>query len=227
MPDGPPAPLLHQGNQPMATPDDPRPRGGTVLPWLVACLLVLAALGFVLAQAKLLLSKWDFRIGDTAPSFRSSGPTIVQLERLQYLVSTRVHVADVLIGESSWLQGSWIIQGDGLIGVDMSRAEIKGKDEKSRTAIIVLPQPGVISARVNHQKSQQWDVKSRSWIPLASTILGDRQAMEQQAMLEAQQLIERAASADEYKEAARRGIQGMLAELYGGVGWNVSVQWKQ
>ena len=62
---------------------------------------------------------------------------------------------------------------------------------------------------------------------MASMILGDRQAMEKQAMLEAQQLIERAASADEYKEAARRGIQGMLAELYGGVGWNVSIQWKQ
>jgi hypothetical protein len=61
---------------------------------------------------------------------------------------------------------------------------------------------------------------------MASAILGDRQAMEKQAMLEAQQLIERAASAEEYKKVARRGIQGMLAELYGGVGWVVSIQWK-
>jgi hypothetical protein len=211
----------------MATPDDPRPRGGTVLPWLVACLLVLAALGFVLAQANLLLSKWDFRIGDTAPSFRSSGPTIVQLERLQYLVSTRVHVADVLVGESRWLEGSWIIQGDGLLAVDMAKAEIKDRNEQAKTAVIVLPQPAVLSGRVNHQKTKEWDIKSRSWVPLASLILGDRSAMERQAMLEAQQLIERAASADEYMDAARRGIQGMLAELYGGVGWNVSVQWKQ
>jgi hypothetical protein len=151
---------------------------------------------------------------------------MIQLERLQYIVSTRVHVADVLVGESRWLEGSWIIQGDGLIGVDMSRAQINGKDDKLRTAVIVLPQPTVISARVNHNKSQQWDIKSRSWIPMASVILGDRQAMEKQAMLEAQQLIERAASSEDYKETARRGIQGMLAELYYGVGWNVSVQWK-
>jgi hypothetical protein len=211
----------------MATPDDPRPRGGTVLPWLVACLLVLAALGFVLAQAKLLLSKWDFRIGDTAPSIRSSGPTIVQLERLQYLVSTRVHVADVLVAESRWLEGSWIIQGDGLLAVDMAKAEIKDRNEQAKTAVIVLPQPAVLSGRVNHQKTKEWDIKSRSWVPLASLILGDRSAMERQAMLEAQQLIERAASADEYMEAARRGIQGMLAELYGGVSWNVSIQWKE
>ena len=57
---------------------------------------------------------------------------MVQLERLQYLISTRVHLADVLVGESRWLEGCWIIQGDALIGVDMSKAEIKDRDEKAR-----------------------------------------------------------------------------------------------
>ena len=65
---------------------------------------------------------------------RSVGPTIVQLERLQYLVSTRVHVADVLVGESRWLEGSWIIQGDALIGVDMKKAEIRDTDQKARNS---------------------------------------------------------------------------------------------
>jgi hypothetical protein len=61
---------------------------------------------------------------------------------------------------------------------------------------------------------------------MASVILGDRPAMEKQAMLEAQQLIERAASSEDYKETARRGVQGLLAELYRDVGWNVLIQWK-
>jgi Protein of unknown function (DUF4230) len=211
----------------MAINSDSRRSPRLIWLWFITVFAGLGVLGLVSWQLISVLRSLGLGIQETPPSFTSTGPTMIQLERLQYLVSTRVHVADVLVGESLWLQGSWIIQGDGLIGVDMSRAEIQGKDEKSRTAIIVLPQPTVISARVNHNKSQQWDVKSRSWIPLASTILGDRQAMEKQAMLEAQQLIERAASADEFKEAARRGIQGMLAELYGGVGWNVSVEWKQ
>ena len=195
--------------------DDPRPRGRTVLPWLVASLFILATLGLVVALAILLLRRWDFGIGDTRPTLTSTGPTMVQLERLQYLVSTRVHVADVLVGESRWLQGSWIIQGDALIGVDMSRAEIKGRDEKARTAVIVLPQPAVISPRVNHERSQQWDIKSRSWIPMASMFLGDRQAMEKQAMLEAQRLVERVAGSEEYKATARhrarRDARGVLS----------------
>ena len=202
------------------------PRSRALLPWLVALLLGLSGLGLVFWQAVSLLGKWDFGIRDTRPTLASTGPTMVQLERLRYLVSTRVHVADVLVGESRWLEGSWIIQGDALIGVDMSKAEIRDKDEKARTAVIVLPRPAVISARVNHEKSQQWDIKSRSWIPLASLLLGDRRAMEKEAMLEAQRLVERVAGSDDHKATARHGVEGMLGEFYRGVGWHVSVQWK-
>ena len=210
----------------MASPDDWRPRKQNHFLGTITFLLFLGAFSLVVFQATCLLRQWDFEIAETRPSFSSSGPTIIQLELLQYVVSTRLHVADVLIGESRWLEGSWIIMGDALLAVDMSKAEVKDRDEKARTAAIVLPQPAVLSARVNHERTQQWDIKSRSWIPLASVILGDRQAMEKQAMLEAQRLIEHAASAEEYKATARHGVEGVLSEFYRGVDWRVSVQWK-
>jgi hypothetical protein len=50
--------------------------------------------------------------------------------------------------------------------------------------------------------------------------------MEKQAMLQAQQLVERAAGSDHNKAAARQGVASMLAEFYQAVGWHVSVQWK-
>jgi hypothetical protein len=150
----------------------------------------------------------------------------MQLERLQYVVSSRVHVADVLVGESRWLEGSWIVTGDALLAVDMSKAEIKERDEKARTAAIILPHPAVLSARVNHEKSQQWDVKSRSWIPLAGLLLGDRRAIEQQAMAEAQRLVQRAAGTEDNAATARQGVESMLAEFYRAVGWHVSIQWR-
>ena len=78
---------------------------------------------------------------------------MVHLERLQQLVSTRVHVADVLVGESRWLEGPWIIQGDALLALDMSKAEVKDRDEKARTAAIVLRRPAVLSTRVNHERT--------------------------------------------------------------------------
>src|SRR4051794_11835179 len=214
------------GGLPMARSGDPGPRSRGLLPWIVATLLGLSALVLVFLQAISILGRWESWFHDTRPAITSTGPTMVQLERLRYLVSTRVNVADVLVGESRWLEGSWIIQGDALIGVDMSKAEIKGRDEKSRTAVIVLPRPTVISARVNHEKSRRWDIKSRSWIPMASLILGDRQAMEREAMLEAQRLVERVAGSDDYVATARHGAEGMLGEFYRGIDWQVSVQWE-
>ncbi len=196
--------------------------------WLrgVVAIIAMAALGLLVLQLHVTLRNWNLGLHDTTPAVRSVGPTMVQLERLKYLVSTRVHVADVLVGESRWLEGSWIIQGDGLLAVDMSKAEIRDKDENRRTAIIVLPKPAVLSPRVNHERTKQWDIKSRSWIPLASLVLGDQPAMEKRAMFEAQQLVERAAGSEDNRAMARKAVEGMLAELYQGVGWEISVQWK-
>jgi hypothetical protein len=220
------AQMLHLENLRMAGPDDRR--SGRRIPFfrIVASLLVLVVLVPIALQAIKYLGELHFGITETAPRFSSPGPTLVQLERLQYLVSTRVHVTDVLVGESRWLEGCWIIQGDALIGVEMAKAEITNRNETARSAVIVLPQPRVISARVNHEKTQQWDIKSRSWVPMASAVFGDRQAIEKQAMLEAQRLVERVAGSEDHQARARHGVEGTLGELYRGLGWHVSVQWK-
>jgi hypothetical protein len=202
-------------------------RGGRYLiASLLPTLIAFTALAILVAQAVTRLRDWDPGVRETPPKFSSTGPTVVQLERLQHLVSSRVHVADILVGESRWLEGSWIIEGDALLAVDMSKAEVTDTVEKARTATIILPHPAVLSARVNHERSQQWDIKGRSWIPLASLVLGDRTAMEKQAMLQAQQLVERAAGSDSNKTTARQGVASMLAAFYQAVGWHVSVQWK-
>ena len=209
----------------MAMP--PEPRGGRCLiALLLLTLIAWTVLAVLVVQTVPLIRGWDLGVRETPPTFSSPGPTVVQLERLQQLVSTRVRVADVLVGESRWLERCWIIMGDALLAVGMSKAEVKERDEKARTATIILPHPAVLSARVDHERSQQWDLESRSWIPLASLVLGDRTAIEKQAMLQAQQLVERAAGSDSHKTTARQGVASMLAEFYQAVGWHVSVQWK-
>jgi hypothetical protein len=209
----------------MAMPAEPR-GGRCLIALLLPALIALTALAILVAQAVALLRGWDLGVLETPPTFSSPGPTVVQLERLQQLVSTRVHVADVLVGESRWLEGSWIIQGDALLAVDMSKAESQDRDDTARTATIILPHPAVLSARVNHERSRQWDIKHRSWIPLASLVLGDRTAMEKQAMRQAQRLVERAAGTEDNAATARQGVESMLAEFYRAVGWQVSVRWK-
>jgi hypothetical protein len=189
-------------------------------------LIALTILAILVAHSVALRRSWDFGVRDTPPSFRSAGPTVVQLERLSQLVSARVHVADALVGESRWLEGSWIITGDALLAVDMSAAEIRDRDEEARTATIILPRPAVLSPRVDHEGSRRWDIRSRSWIPLAGALLGDRRAIEEQAMRQAQRLVERAAATEDNAATARHGAETALAEFYAAVGWRVSVGWK-
>lgn len=170
------------------------------------------------------------RVHESPPAFAHTGPTVQQLERLQYLVSARVHVADVMVGETRWLKGAWIVQGDALIAVDMAQAEITAKDDRNRTAAITLPVPAVLSARVDHNKTRQWDIKSTSWIPLTSLILGNKERLQREAMREAmreaQQLVERVAAAPEHIEMARRDFESALHEFYRQVDWEVQIDWK-
>lgn len=188
--------------------------------------LLLTVAGALLATCLFCWHWQRFSVREAPPAFAHAGPTVQQLERLQYLVSERVHLADVLVGETRWLKGSWIVQGDALIAVDMSQADITAKDDRSRTATICLPTPVVLSARVNHEKTRKWDIRSTSWIPLASLILGNREQLEQEAMREAQQLVERAAAAPEHIELARRDCEIALREFYRQVDWQVQIDWK-
>ena len=83
----------------MARPDEQKPLRLIHVLGVTLLLVLLLFLGQVVLQAIRRMSQWDFGIAETPPRYSSTGPTIVQLERLQYLVSTRVHVADVLVGE--------------------------------------------------------------------------------------------------------------------------------
>jgi hypothetical protein len=63
----------------------------------------------------------------------STGPTVERLERLSHLATMRVLVAGVLIGDGDGFRGSWLVKGDGLLGVNLSRASIVEKDGRTMT----------------------------------------------------------------------------------------------
>ena len=210
------------------------PRGGRCLiALLLPTLIALTALAILVAAGRSrLLRGWNAGVRETPPTFSSTGPTVrSSWSGCSSRSPARVHVSDILVGEFvRWLEGSWIIQGDALLAVDMSKAEVKDTDERTRTATIILPHPAVLSAMERQPTtgaSRCGDIKSRSRIPLAvAWLLGDRRAIEQQAMREAQRLVERAAGTEDNKATARQGVEGMLEEFYRGVGWQVLIQWK-
>ena len=151
----------------------------------------------------------------------SQGPTVERLERLSQLVTTRVHVADVLVGEGCGCKGAWLIRGDGLIAVNLGQASIVERDETAKRATIRLPQPEVLQARVDHERTRTWEVKTTTWIPWSS----DQDSLRDTVMAEAQRLVGHVAGSAENIQQAKSGAESAIRGLYAEVGWNVAVIW--
>ncbi|MFZ5832824.1 MAG: DUF4230 domain-containing protein [Planctomycetota bacterium] len=147
----------------------------------------------------------------------SQGPTIERLQRLAQLVTLRVYVADVLTAEGAGYRGAWLIKGDGLVGVDLGRAEISEKDESARRAVILLPQPTVILSRVDHERTKTWEVARTTWVPWS----GDQDRLRDEVMKQAQALVAHAAGSDENLEKARQAAEAVLTGLYGELQWQI------
>ena len=152
----------------------------------------------------------------------SQGPTIQRLERLCHLVTTRVAVADVLVGEGEGCRGSWLIRGDALIGVDLSRAQILDKDDDARRATVRLLPPEVMQARVDHDRSRTWQVSRMAWLPWNA----DQDRLRDAVMRQAQQLVAHAAGSAESLQHAKMTTEAIITAFFAEVGWQVEVTWE-
>lgn len=163
-------------------------------------------------------------VSNVAPdrqSFENMGPTVQRIEALGLLTVMRVSIADVLIGEDGSHRGSWLVKGDAMLAVDCRRVELVDRDAETRRATIRLPPPAIIQPRLDHRKTRTWDIQRLGWIPWG----GNEDKLRDEAMKQAQQLVEHAAQSPELQEQARSSASLLLSNMYRLVGWEVQVTW--
>ncbi len=185
--------------------------------------VIIAFLAGVLLLGSFFLMQHYF--GSGRVHVTSLGPTVTNLEMLSDLVTLKVYIADVLISKSNDYQGSWLVKGDALIGIDLSKAVLNEKDETQRMARIQLPQPRVLIARVDHSKTKTWDVQTLTWKP--SFFREDPRIIRDSAMEQAQLLVEHVASSEEHMNQARKQAEQVIKSFYHLAGWQVSVHWHE
>ena len=182
-------------------------------------ILFLAAPAASLVAVVLVLPR--LRAPSVPITVQSQGPTIERLERLNQLVTTRVSVADVLVGEGEGCRGVWLIRGDALIAVDLGQARITARREDAKQATILLPEPEVLQPRVDHQRTRTWEVRRLAWLPWNA----DQDRLRDTVMAQAQQLVVQAAGSAENIQQAKIAAETILKTLYAEVGWSITVQW--
>jgi hypothetical protein len=129
----------------------------------------------------------------------------------------------VLVGEGEGCRGAWLVKGDALVGVNLGRARIAEKDEATKEALIVLPPPEVLQPRVDHQRSKTWEVRRMTWLPWNA----DQDRLRDEVMLQAQQLVARAAGSNENLQQARTAAATIVKGFFEEVGWEVKVVWEE
>ncbi|MEI8373659.1 MAG: DUF4230 domain-containing protein [Planctomycetota bacterium] len=192
--------------------------------------IIIIVIGLLAVFSNLLLSCLrQFPVGSQSQPqphpvvVKSQGPTIERLERLSHLVTSRVFVVDVLIGEGEGCRGAWLIRGDALLAVDLKHTQITEKNDESRKATITLPQPGILQPRVDHEKTKTWEVSRMTWLPWNA----NQDRLRDEVMLQAQRLVTQAAGSKENVEQAKKAAESIIRALYDEVGWNVKVIWAE
>lgn len=190
---------------------------GKVAKWIIVALAVvaIAILAVIAAQSLLARDPSDVVV-------KSSSPTITQLQELGELTVLRVNLTDVMENENKDYKGIYRIQGVGLISVDMALAELQSKNEETKSAVLRLPQPRVLEAKVDLSNAPEYDVSKKSWIPWT----GDRSKFTNDSLAKAQEMVESACSGEETMAQARDSAEAQVANMYRFVGWSVEVVWK-
>jgi hypothetical protein len=156
-----------------------------------------------------------------------STPTVERVTEVGNLCVLKIHMSDMLTAKSSSLKASWMIAGDALISVDLTKVRIDQADQVAKTLVLEMPALKVLSPRVNHEKTKHWDTESVCWHNgwFTRDKLGKSSHLHEMAMKEAQKVIAQVSQSPEYFDNARESAERIVTALYAGTGYTVSFQW--
>ena len=172
-------------------------------------------------------------------------PPLMSIHEMGHLASVRVNYANVIeftekmTKDIPWTQwelrfgGTKVLlvaRGDCLVGSDLRLAKYEKTNETDRTAMLVLPTPKPISARVNHDQKEKggsyfYAISSTGLEPLIPGSANRTKAIDN-ALRKAQEEIERACSTSEVLAEAKKNSEAVLRPAFTALGWKVQVRWQ-
>src|SRR5688500_7107621 len=175
--------------------------------------LVLIVLGVVLGW----LSAKRQVTSPAVPIPPHAAPTLEQIRSLALLTTVRVDVADVrlttLDGYTGGVRVAAVIKGDFQLSADLSRAQLESVNDHRRTATLVLPEPRVISPRLDHQRTKLFAMNSYGLWQITPGEGPYAEAVNQ-TYAEAQASVEAAAANAEAMHRARAQAEAVLSTFF-------------
>jgi hypothetical protein len=174
---------------------------------------------------------WDAARGDGGDRTGTPPPllTIERVRTLSELMTLTVRTADVRLEILAGFTGSThallLVHGEVRLGVDLSAARFECVDPAARRAVLVLPQPTVRSARLDHGRTRLlrlWD--EGLWAVTRGG--GDADAaVVSRAYRDAERLLADAARDSSHAQRARAQAEHVLRAFLDVTGWRLDVRW--
>lgn len=171
-------------------------------------------------------------------------PPLVSVQEMGTLVSLKVQYANVIefnervTQDIPWTQwelrfgGTRVLlvaRGECLIGTDLKLAKYEQLTTANKTATLAVPQPKVISARLNHDPKSGgsffYAVSSSGIVSLEPGTERQTKAMNA-ALQKGQSEVEASCARPELVETARKSAEAILIPTVSATGWKVAVVWR-
>lgn len=173
-----------------------------------------------------------------------SSPPLVSVQEMGTLVSLKVNYSNVIefnervTQDIPWTQwelrfgGTRVLlvaKGECLIGTDLTQAKYVQSATAIKTATLVVPNPRVISARLNHDPKNGgsffYAISTSGIVALVPGTEGQIKAMNT-ALQKGQGEIETSCARPELIAAARKSAEAVLLPSVSATGWKVAVVWR-
>lgn len=148
-------------------------------------------------------------------------PPISRIQEMSDLATLRVQIADSVIGKNEHWEVCWMLHGEAVLGVDLSRATYVSVDDQNRRAVLSLPEVHVVSSKVDHNRSRELTVKQKSWLPSPG-----RKSLRDEVWQHADGKVARLARDESYLKGSMQNAERVLDRLFQNVGWTITYEWR-
>ena len=184
---------------------------------------------------------WNLKPDNTP---KPQPPPVVSVQEMGTLTTLRVNYANViefserLTQDIPWTQwelrfgGTRVIliaRGECLLGTDLKLAKYEQVQQAEKKATLSLPNPKILSARLNHDPnnggSYFYTVTNNGVSALLPGTDGQTKAMNR-ALQKGQAEIEGACAKPELIAAAKRSAEAVLQPTVSATGWKITTVWR-
>jgi hypothetical protein len=95
-------------------------------------------------------------------SARPPSLPLPSIEEMQEIATMKVHVSDITTAWDDDWKGAWLVEGDGLLSVDLDHATIE-RTQAPNGLRFVLPAPRAIQCRVDHERTELHGWVKKDW----------------------------------------------------------------